>query len=186
MSNIINSNAYVKQGDKVYKMNGGAGSPIHTFNSVEEMNAANLADGSIACVPSSGESGGQTAKVIDLTKYTQVTQGSTMSHNDAILTLFSQNGGNLSFVDNTAFWADLDTDKPIKFLLDLSLLFEDLTFECSANSLLKNDGEIFQVDSSFLLALNGSARVTILIHKSVFNDEVSTIIDVLIEQIKSS
>jgi hypothetical protein len=58
MSNIINSNAYVKQGDKVYKVNGGAGSPIHTFNSVEEMNAANLPDGTIACVPSSGESGG--------------------------------------------------------------------------------------------------------------------------------
>jgi hypothetical protein len=55
MSNIINSQAYVKQGDKVYKVNGGAGSPIHTFNSVEEMNAANLADGSIACVPSEGD-----------------------------------------------------------------------------------------------------------------------------------
>lgn len=67
MSNIINSEAYVKQGDKVYKVNGGAGSPIHTFNSVEEMNAANLADGSIACVPSSGESGGESGvKVIDL------------------------------------------------------------------------------------------------------------------------
>lgn len=58
MSNIINSEAYVKHGDKVYKVNGGAVSPIHTFNSVEEMNAANLPDGTIACVPSSGESGG--------------------------------------------------------------------------------------------------------------------------------
>jgi hypothetical protein len=69
MSNIINSEAYVKQGDKVYKVNGGAGSPIHTFNSVEEMNAANLADGSIACVPSSG-GGGMPILNLDTTEIT--------------------------------------------------------------------------------------------------------------------
>lgn len=58
MSNIINSNAYVKQGDKVYKVAGGAN--IMTFNSVEEMNAANLPDGTIAMVPVDDE-------VVDLT-----------------------------------------------------------------------------------------------------------------------
>lgn len=51
----VGADLYVKKGNKVYKASGGGaggGTQIHTFNSVEEMNAANLADGSIACVPS--------------------------------------------------------------------------------------------------------------------------------------
>lgn len=81
MSNIINSEAYVKQGDKVYKVNGG--STIHTFNSVEDMNAANLADGSIACVPSEGNAGGGGLPVVELS---QETMGSIFTSGRAELT----------------------------------------------------------------------------------------------------
>lgn len=54
----IPSDAYIVKGGKLYKVKGGSAPTILTFDSVDEMNAFNAPDGTIALVPSEGESGG--------------------------------------------------------------------------------------------------------------------------------
>lgn len=65
----INADAYIVKGGKLYKVKGGASGSVQnimTFDSVDEMNATSAPEGTIALVPSEGESGGGLS-VVELT-----------------------------------------------------------------------------------------------------------------------
>ena len=171
MSDVINSLHAVRKGNKWYVAGGGgAGSPIHTFNSVEEMNAANLADGSIACVPSTGGGG---VKVIDLTKYTADVNGTSLTFNDIVLGIYAGQFGsnNAKVTDNTTFWDDVSAGQTIKFKIDASALAEGMCIEVLATAVQKENEMPIFVECAAMLA-NGFniAKVMFLISKSKYAD----------------
>lgn len=156
MSNIINSQAYVKQGDKVYKVNGGAGSPIHTFNSVEEMNAANLADGSIACVPSPNN-------VIDLTKY-NLADGT--SFNLKLLQMYGMDVEYENLDDDGSIWIDIEKCQNPIFAIDFTIAGAGEVFYCPSSFVVRRYNEISTVSTSFVIDIGDqNTRVTLTFYK---------------------
>lgn len=153
MSEVINSLHAVRRGNKWYVSGGGgAGSPIHTFNSVDEMNAANLADGSIACVPSSGESGG--AKVIDLEdeKYGEFSA-------NLLSIIFVSSGGAIRVLDgentNDLILAECNTEQPLVFKFGGTMGDMALKVESRTVNKAYINGSLMQVAFSAMMYYEG-------------------------------
>lgn len=86
----IPSDAYIVKGGKVYKVKGGSAQSIMTFDSVDEMNATSAPDGTIALVPSEGESGGGLPVVELATQPTEEGSALTDSENATMKAAFTK------------------------------------------------------------------------------------------------
>lgn len=90
---------FVKKGGKVYKVKGGSAQSIMTFDSVDEMNATEAPDGTIALVPSEGESGGG-LPVVEL-ETTVTSEQTILSDSDS--SIIGQIGHNVFVLKATAY-----------------------------------------------------------------------------------
>ena len=76
-------------------------------------------------------------KVIDMRNYV-FSDGTTF--NDAIMMLFSGQATTLAKDDDGSFWADVNTDKPIMFVVDGSLMSPGYTLSAPLGFITKNNG----------------------------------------------
>lgn len=100
----IPSDAYIVKGGKVYKVKGGSAQSILTFDSVDEMNAATAPDGTIALVPSEGESGTGGLPVVEITSAEYPTPNDDGTAGDPVA---------LSETESAALTAAIETGLPV-------------------------------------------------------------------------
>jgi len=131
---------------------------ILSFDSVDEMNAYEAEDGTIAIVPSEDS-------VIALSKY-KYEDGQSI--NDKIVYLFGTGGETASGNDNGSFWADLKKLANPVFSFDASVMTAGLTLECPALTVQKINGEPRNVAVSFDIVMSGTTtKLSIEFSKAV-------------------
>ena len=97
-------------------------------------------------------------KAIDLTKYIVADYG---NFNNAVLHLFSHGGGVVEFADNTTFWKDVATNRPVQFAIDASELGYAIMADAESRIKLAN-GDAVGIETSFLAETTEQYKVTIL------------------------
>lgn len=101
-------------------------------------------------------------KKIDLTKYALEGYGASGTFNSAILLAFENGGRHIAVTDNSNFWADVNTDRPLKFVIDTSEFIQGGAIECPANSVTFVGGVPFAIECSFLVNTGAWYRVTVM------------------------
>ena len=127
---------------------------------------------------------------IDLRKYTHwvATGMDRKKLNDVILDLFANGGGTILCrgVDD-AFWKDINTNRPIQFIFDLSA-FGDLEegstlLKCNAQGKTFASEDCYQISCQYVGTMSGvTTRVTTLFERANLN-ETGTHITVIIENL---
>lgn len=137
-----------------------------------------------------GESGSSQPVVIDLTKYVVTLTddddnfpSSSESINDFVVCLASYAPKSIVVLDNTDFWQDVSTDRPIQFLVDGNLIASGVTIAANADSIAKYNGLTYTIEFSLLVEFDAIARLTVWFSNN-FNG--TTKITVVVESIATT
>lgn len=115
------------------------------------------------------------SKVINLSDYVINNDGATLS--DAIVAMFAGGGDTASIPSIDDFWEAVNTNRPIKFVIDASAL--GAVIEADAKSVMKGEGgEIGVIETSFIADYNGQHRVTVLFFRNT--PMLSVIVETLV------
>lgn len=114
-------------------------------------------------------------KKIDLSKY--VSRDGT-NFNAIVLTLFASGGGSTRFADDTDFWDDVNTNRPLKFGIDATAVLSGIAIECLANSATISEGVPLAVECAFLVKPNTSwYRTTIVFGYNGDDTTITVVVD---------
>ena len=109
-----------------------------------------------------GGGSGAGQKVIDLTQY--FFDGNSL--NDIVMELFVSGGGN-QLVASDAFWADIPSDRPVRFVIDAGFLMDGLKVGCDAGCVSFFDGVAAAITTTFVVSMDGVKRVTLVFDRTV-------------------
>ena len=109
-------------------------------------------------VPETSEGSGGT-QLIDLGSYV-IQDGITLG--SVVLLLFSSGGGYTDIDDNTTFWADVNTDKTIKLVLDVSAIQSGSVLEGEPSTIMRRYGDIIFLQFTNILPLVKYTRSTLI------------------------
>lgn len=103
-------------------------------------------------------------KVIDLTQYELGDENSSYrpTINDAVLAAFAGGGGTEDMIDNSTFWDDVYTDRPLLFVIDAKALGPSIKIEAGANSVMWGDDAVVITEFAFLVNVDGWSKVTVV------------------------
>ena len=123
---------------------------------------------------------GDGPKVINLTKYELGDENSSNrpTINDAVLAAFAGGGGTEDMIDNSTFWDDVSTDRPLLFVVDAEALAPGVTIEAEANSVMRRNGAIGVIEFAFLVNVGGWSKATVVFGA---NDNGTSTITVVVE-----
>lgn len=101
--------------------------------------------------------------VIDLTNYVAVhPEHGSATFNLIALDLFSKGGGYCMATDNSSFWEDVSTNRPVRFAFDITAFFSGVTVTSEAKSVTFLNGAPHIIEASFLSVMDAIKRVTVM------------------------
>ena len=95
----------------------------------------------------------------------------------AILALFSNGGGYCTFTDKSNFWDVVSACEDVRFVVDGSSILDGMTYEASPQGIVKYDGVIRSIDTSFM-ALYGQWHNVKIMFMNNFNGTTDIVVHV--------
>lgn len=111
-------------------------------------------------------------KKINLSEYVLTNDIGETTFNNLLIGLFMNGGGSTSGTGDTNFWKAVNTDRPLKFVIDATGI-ADVAIEACAVSTTVQEGALVAAECSFSVNLRGEWRRATIVFG--FNGEDTTI-----------